>query len=364
MKPIYCAICFFLALIFTCEGAVAPKAPRALNLQRDRLSLGYRRRLQVAVHMLESWANSNGFNLRGSIKSVKLINELLVSYCQFCYDSGKAYWVALYAVLGIQTIARALKGQLRAAFDSLQTWKLSMPIHSRLPLRHEIVVALSHYSIMAALSLDTGRAEVWLLFAGVLRLFFFGLLRPKEFLSLDRKDVRLPSAGAFRNLSSGVVIVRDPKNRAHSGRLQARLLRDPACVAWLSWVLALLPDSSRIWPYSCEVFIQLFQRALSFFELGATGFSLGSFRAGGATALLESGMAISQIKFCGGWSADKTLCSYLQEAESALTLIQLSASAAHRLEKALTALSHLELPPPVAPATLLQQWIRPRPWQS
>ena len=358
----YVTVIFFLLFVGSFAAYPSKASGRRLHLQRDRLSLGYRRRLQIAFDKLSTWSEANDVSLRSALKTAADANRLLINYCQSCYDDGSAYWLALYAVLAVQTMIRPLKGALRGAWDSLQTWRLSMPVLSRVPLRLEVVEALSHYSIMAALSLDTGRGPQWLLLAALIRTFFFGLLRPKEFFGLEIADVRVPCAGAFRRLRSAVVVVRDPKNRAHGGRLQARLLRDDRCVLWLTWALQSLPASGRMWPFPRELFVKLFKQGLVYLELDRVGFSLGSFRAGGATALLEDGMPISQIKYCGGWSADKTLSSYLQEAESALTLINLSPAAAARLERLLVQLAHLDAPPPISATQLLSQWTRPRRW--
>ncbi len=63
----------------------------------------------------------------------------------------------------------------------------------------------------------------------------------------------------------------------------------------------------------------MFKIALAFFKLDKCGFSLGSFRVGGANNLLEQGLG------AGGWAAKCTLSHYLQEAEAAPTLLSLSA---------------------------------------
>ena len=87
------------------------------------------------------------------------------------------------------------------------------------------------------------------------------------------------------------------------------------------------------------------QEALGFFGLSGLGFCCASFHAGGATGLLESGVPISQIKFSGCWASEKAMSAYLQEAESAATLLSIPDHAARRLEKFLRELSFAASPP-------------------
>ena len=306
---------------------------RNLDLQRDRLSAGYRLRLRKALSLLQSWVEGKGVPFLSLGADAFRTSQLLSDFSQFCYSTGRAYWVALYATLGVQTIWRQLRGNIRVAWDALQTWKLSRPVISRVPLRMEVITCLSHYALMASVWLDPGRAAVWATFAGILRLAFHGLMRPRELFDLKRGDIRLPSPGAFRNLQAGVIVIRDPKNRANAGRLQTRLLRDDLCLRWTSWLLAGTPSDAYVWPFSKDMLGKCLLGALTYFGIQDLGFTLSSFRAGGATALLESGVPVSTIKHSGGWSADKTLSSYLQEAEAALAMIRISDTSARQLER-------------------------------
>ena len=79
---------------------------------------------------------------------------------------------------------------------------------------------------------------------------------------------------------------------------------------------------------------------MRFYGIDQLGFTLSSFRAGGATGMLEDGVPVAVIKYSGGWSADKSLASYLQEAESALALLRISDVAAARLKLALREFVH------------------------
>ena len=74
--------------------------------------------------------------------------------------------------------------------------------------------------------------------------------------------------------------------------------------------------------------------------------------------MLESGWSVDSIKFAGGWTAEKSLSHYLQEAEAALTLLNLSPTAVARLEFCLDHLQMLDTPPNMGPLQLLAAWTR------
>jgi hypothetical protein len=291
------------------------------------------------------------------------LNNILVDYCQWCYNEGKASWVPKYAILAFQLQYRHLKGHLRPAWDSMFAWTSLEGTGSRIPLRLEIIQGLCYYSIMAGLWFDRPRALPWLAFGIALRTGFHGLLRPGELFDLQRQAVMLPGPGMFRGLSVGVVAIEEPKNRGPGARQQVRMIRDPTALAWLQWLAAPLPSTGLLWPFGRVAFCRMLHESLQFFGLQSLGFSPGSLRAGGATYLLECGVPVGEIKFAGGWSAERSLSHYLQQAEAAITLLQMPAQAARRLEFCLEHLSFLEVPPALCLPQLLATWTRQQPPQ-
>jgi hypothetical protein len=259
-------------------------------------------------------------------------------------------------VLFIQTEFRHLMGKLRVAWDSVATWRMSCTIRSRVPLRFEILLALSHYALLAAFIFERERLPAWLAFASVIRFGFRALLRPKEMFGMCKHHVRVPQPGAFGNLKCAVATVIDPKNRAALGRVQVRLVRDAATVRWMTWYMKGLGPDEKFWPFAPSTFNSLLQQGLKFFGLDGLGITPSSLRAGGATSLLEEGRSIAEIRFAGGWSAEKTLSAYLQEAEAALTLLNIEPLQARRLERTLVAFEFLCEPPPCRLQSILQTW--------
>ncbi len=323
------------------------------------MSLAYRQRLDLAVQHFVTWLEGQGLSLEDLLPDADAVNRVLVAYVQNVYDKGGAEWLGRYAILGIQDLNRDLRSKLRKAWDSMFAWHRLEGTKSRLPFRREVVQALCYFSILAALELDPGASVEWLLFGVILRTGFAALLRPQEIAGLATSHIKLPSGPEgriFRSLTFGVIAIEEPKNKAVAARQQVRLVRDPSAVEWLRWACSFLPPGSRLWPFSRERLARCLKTSLRFFDLQDVGYTLGSLRAGGATHLLEAGYPVDMIKFAGGWAAERTLAHYLQEAESAATLLSLSPAAVLRLETALSSLGFLERPPGISPLELLNTW--------
>ena len=106
----------------------------------------------------------------------------------------------------------------------------------------------------------------------------------------------------------------------------------------------MLPEQP-IWPATRRAWVGMLNTALRFLGLETVNLTPGSLRAGGATFLLEQGIAVSNIRFAGGWASDHSLAAYLQEAEAAATLLDLSARTARRLAWLVDELPFLASPP-------------------
>ena len=288
------------------------------------------------------------------------MNKLLASYLQALYDENSAYWWGVHAILYVQNRWRSLKTQLREAWDSAFTWRMSMPVVSRIPIRLEVVQALTYAAFLFGAIYDEGRLDLWFRFGALLRFVFFGLLRPKELFGMCVNHVMVPKKGAHAFLTCAVASVLEPKNKSAGGRVQARIIRDRHAVAWISWLVADAAGSELLWPYGAAGFGRALQKTLRFIGLSEAGLTPSSFRAGGATALLEEGWSIAHIKFAGGWTTEKTLASYLQEAECAQVLLRLSTHQTEWLDRFLRAFSFLDSPPGVAFRVCRAPWIRSR----
>jgi hypothetical protein len=337
-------------------AAVARATPSPLNLQTDRLSVPYRERLASAGARFLAWCVYHHIDVVAAAASADDMNRILVPYLQHAYDVGLAYWMAPHTVLFVQTEWRGLKGHLRLSWDSVATWRLTQPVRSRVPLRVEVMIALCYVGLVKALVLDPARSPLWLAFASLLRLGFFGLFRPKELFNLRGENLMVPRPGTHARLQCVVASISDPKNRAVMGRVQVRLVRDPVAVQWAAWYAAGVPDEGLLWPFGPAAFARALRDSLRFLGLENFGWTAGSLRAGGATALLEAGTAVSNIRFAGGWSNDRTLSAYLQEAESAAVGLRFTQVQSLRLERFLASFSFLDATPPRSFHEIREAW--------
>ena len=326
---------------------LVPSSAAPLDLQDNRLSAGYRARLLDAGQLLVGFCHSTNVDPRDVLSRAEVANPTLVAFVQFLHDTRKPLWLATHAVLCVQIANRMMKGSLRPAWDSIASWRLTVPVKSRVPMDVNIMKALFYFALTQAFWYEPSRKRIWLGFAICLRAGFFALLRPKEWFSLQRKFVKTPfgSGTLLSGARVAVITVLDAKNRAFLGRLQVRIIRDPGTISWLSWYASSMPPCDFLWPFSQQTCCACLKTALQFFDLCHLNLSPASLRAGGATWMLEQGIPVQTIKFSGCWASDKALACYLQEAESASTLLSLSHKQQHRLEIAIGELSFLECPP-------------------
>ena len=282
-----------------------------LNLQQERLSKAYRGRLAQSYRDLARWCKAQGFSLSAVARSPEKANSILIDFIQWLFKNKQALWKAVHAGLALQTVYRALRGNLRAAWDSILSWKLMSPVRSRLPLPEMLMLGLCRYAVLAAAQLDRPRARRRFAFQAMLRIRFYALLRPKEIWNLKRCHVRYPGCASLLSEPVGVLMITEPKNRAFLGRRQVRLIRDQAAVEWLRWIAEGAAGEEALWRFSPHLFRQCLRQSLSFFGLEQTGFTVASLRAGQATALLEKGWPVANIKLAGCWSSDRALSAYL-----------------------------------------------------
>jgi hypothetical protein len=158
----------------------------------------------------------------------------------------------------------------------------------------------------------------WLALGVMIRLGFFGLLRPTELRSLRRRDLALPSDICLGSAGQLVVAIAKPKTAKHFGKTQFVVIDEVCCIAWAEVAFASLMPDEKLFPGSDLVFDSLFWELLVYLEISGMGFTLASLRAGGATFFYRAGYAIEWLRFRGRWKAQSTLEHYIQEGTSLL----------------------------------------------
>ena len=136
---------------------------RRRNLQDTRVGRGY---LQL---LWEGYVLFNHFCLYVLLESTERLcevadsaNRALVAYIQYAYDHQIPFKKCLHGVLGTQHLHKHLRGKLRTAWESIQSWSDEIPSKLRTPITAEILEAAVMACRLAACN-TTGLAatEFW-----------------------------------------------------------------------------------------------------------------------------------------------------------------------------------------------------------
>ena len=147
-------------------------------------------------------------------------------------------------------------------------------------------------------------------------LAFECLLRPSEAINLLVGDIVFPSlelAGSDPNL---VVVIRNPKTR-RIWRTQFAICSDIFLIDWLKWWCRDLDSKCRVFPISRAQWSSLLKACCGWLDVDNIGYTLSSFRSGGATHVFRTEQNLGRLQYRGRWKSAATLESYLQEAMSA-----------------------------------------------
>ncbi len=222
-----------------------------------------------------------------------------------------------------------------------------------------LLEAVRLFAVLSAGALDRKRALAWMSFTAVIGAGFWGLMRPAEIWNAKRKHIRTPSEESLLLENIAIITIENAKNRAFMGRLQVRSVRDTASVQWLAWLTSDLDSEDKIWAFTPLLFRRLLAESLQFLGAAGLGITSASLRAGGATTLLERGVPLSTIRFCGSWSSERVMATYLQESEAAAAMLRVPQHGVARVKWLLSEFGEYRSPPRLPIRRLVQQrWTR------
>ena len=154
-------------------------APR--SLRATRYSKAYTERLRQGWRQVRDFTRQAGWDLEKGENDLKYLNELLVCFVQWAYNQKWSVHAAKHGILSCQVRWPHTKGHLKAAWESLRSWALELPVGHRTPLTSFSLHALCFTSLLlAAASSCRADADSWLRLSVLLRVGFHGLLRPPE----------------------------------------------------------------------------------------------------------------------------------------------------------------------------------------
>ena len=278
------------------------------------------------------------------------MQRLLIAFIQHCYEGEADIHTARHAILVVQFLGRHLKGKLRGAWDSIESWSAEVESFLRPPLPVRALQALVGMARVLgyAYAKQGDRTPALELFtlASLLEVGFYGLLRPGEMLSLCPRLVALPGSAAVAS-SFAIISIQITKNPRAMGRQQFAVVRHPTAAAWLKWLFEDQPEDKLIWSWSPARFRGRFKWLSSLLGLTDCHSVPASCRAGGATYFYQLGVEPTRLAFWGRWAAEKSVTHYVQEAMASLVLRQLSPQVSSRMVRLADIISYTMSPPSV-----------------
>jgi hypothetical protein len=343
------------ACSFAC-AAGSPPTEVLTKLEAGRHGPAYLRRLSYGLAHFRAWLLHSGCPLTFSRHHRKAIDDALATYIQSCFENGVSFAVAKHAVLAVQKQLH-LRFKLHRAWTALKAWFVHVAPRHRVPLPMELLKLLFAAGVDA--HFRRSLSPLVLILAVLLRVGFFGLLRPGEIFKLQKKDVRIGQTSARSPVAT--LILRSPKNKASMGANQFVIIHDPGSVLWLGWLLDGLDPEVFLWPSTGLKFRGLLGELLEVAGLGHLRLSPGCLRPGGATWLFTENIDIQRLQFMGRWKSLSSLTSYIQEAMACLVWLELSSRMQAHISAAISCTSRVWDSPPVAPRSSL--FDAPRGWR-
>ena len=151
---------------------------------------------------------------------------------------------------------------------------------------------------------------------------YHAMLRPGEAGAMLRQHVLLPRDG---HLAPGVAIVTiaRPKTRFRGARVQSVIIDDPTLVELMQCMFGDLSGRATLCPGGVAGLRARLAAAFSRVGIGQGPYSLGSYRAGGATDMFAEHCNLAAVQYRGRWDNPRTLAHYLQMSTAALTYARL-----------------------------------------
>ena len=294
----------------------------ARNLQATRRSAPYNRRLLQGWAVVCCWlAAHTTVNIEDFENDVAGANRYLVHILQWLYDSEgvTAYVLGKHCVLAVQNFFPSLRGKLRSAWESIESWSYEIPGQLRTAIPLQVMLAMA--VLARVLAVETGDYLWWSL-SVLLETGFFGLLRPSEFLKLQRQHVSLPDALSSLSNALAMVSIFNPKNKRQLGSSQFAIIRNTCSSSWLAWFCNGLRLTDRLWPGSPDRFRAMVKYLGRLLGLEDWRILPSGLRPGGATHFFGLGTEPGRLMFWGRWANLQSLKHYLQECVCKRILLQ------------------------------------------
>lgn len=209
---------------FHCAACMPATPVPGAGLAAEKLRWGkysaiYQRRLLEGGRSLEAFLHEAGLDWT-IIKREKArrVDEILEQYIRQMHSKDKrsSLRLAKHAVLMVQISRPRLRKSLQTAWNSIKAWEEQRPSSFRPPLPIPLLAAMVCKARIFAQSSQGPERVLWHVFATLLMVGFFGMLRPGEIFNLRPGDINLANS---LSLGSGFAVLRiaRPKNARQMG---------------------------------------------------------------------------------------------------------------------------------------------------
>ena len=307
------------------------------HLKFARLSSAYRARLLTAATALYHYLRAQHVgSVDRLMRSARRADDLLHTFVRHTCDvpTPRAIRLAKHAVLYCQLVWPRLRHSLPETWAALRMLEDLHPKRVRVPLPFPLLVCMVVASRLLSCRLHGRSAREWLLFACLLEVGFFAMLRPGELLQLRARDV-----GTLNSLALGfphcTLRIAKPKNRRSVGPEQFVQLTHPCACMWLTYFVNSLAPDELLWPLSATAFRQKFHAVCAHLRIQGCRLTPASLRAGGASYWFQSGVTLGALKFLGRWASESSLFHYIQFATAQQLLLRVPADVTQSLQRLL-----------------------------
>lgn len=264
--------------------------------------------------------------LSGYHDSVEEINCLLVRYGRDLFKAGRTYNQFAETINELTSRKPQLRRLVQSAWDLGYTWRKVEP-----SVHH---IAMPAVVLMSVLS--TCLAWGWSRLAGCFALMWGGLLRPGELINAMRYDLLLPE-DVQSLMPFCILSIKEPKTRFSNARHQSAKVDVPELLQVIRLAFRDLPDGASLWPYSAQTLRLRLKQVLTALKLqsesshDSRALDLGSFRAGGATFIIQTTEDGELLQRRGRWANRKMCEIYVQEVSALLYLKRVSGDVRHHV---------------------------------
>ncbi|CAE7488995.1 unnamed protein product [Symbiodinium sp. CCMP2592] len=209
------------------------------------------------------------------------VSDWIARYGRDLYGSGRPYWHYSETINAVTSLKPVLRRQVQAAWDLGFAWLIEEPTSHPTAIPAVILIAI----------LSASLAWGWTREAGCFALAFGGLLRIGEVIQCKRSSLVLPS-DVCDTQKYILVHIEEPKTRHKGPRHQAAKVESADLVSVIQLAFEYLQRGELFWYLSPQTLRKRLDSILK--RIGASPaphgvreLDLGSFRAGGATYILQ-----------------------------------------------------------------------------